>query len=153
MRIQHIACLVSVLALVAAFIGACADPGVYIPVVIERAVAVTVFWGNPETEPTSVYIEPSACPGPDSRDNLRGHVMLSKMEIDFGDGSSWIDATSCYQSASRLKHTFPAAGTYYVRARATYWDGEVVPLGSVEMPKPPKAVTVPWPYDYPWHEP
>ena len=134
-------------------LNACSNEGAYIPDIYDRAVAVTVSWGNPATEPTSVYVQALATIDSDKGDHSWGGEIVTKMEIDFGDGSGWTDATSYYHDGSRLKHTFPAAGTYYVNARATYWDGEIVPLGSVAMPEPPKAVTVPWPYDYPWHEP
>ncbi|MCH7472556.1 hypothetical protein IIA79_06355 [bacterium] len=74
-------------------------------------------------------------------DNDRGEQALGELiEIDFGDGSGWINVTEQmkeYNSARwfyegqdpqdlYIRHTYTEPGEYVIRARATFWDGEVV---------------------------
>lgn len=65
--------------------------------------------------------------------------MVSNLKIDFGDGSGWQDITALYYvmdfdyddgvDLSRVaRHTYTEPGVYNIRARATYWDGQVVSL-------------------------
>jgi hypothetical protein len=62
---------------------------------------------------------------------------LAKVELDFGEGLGWQDFTQQFLDAPTLSfrpstlqlsltHTYAQAGTYTIRIRATYWDGEVV---------------------------
>jgi hypothetical protein len=60
---------------------------------------------------------------------------LTKVELDFGEGLGWQDITQQFRASPyfrvrdpqlSLTHTYAQAGTYTIRIRATYWDGEVV---------------------------
>jgi hypothetical protein len=69
-------------------------------------------------------------------DYVYGHDLISLVEIDPGDGTGWHDITDYYfehmtvapitMATSSWMYTFAAPGKYYVYARATYYDGEVV---------------------------
>jgi hypothetical protein len=79
----------------------------------------------------SAYITVQQSRSKDQRENW-----LTKVELDFGDGAGWIDATQYYQEFLALdspwtfetgfKHTYTVPGDYVTQARATFWDGEVV---------------------------
>jgi hypothetical protein len=69
--------------------------------------------------------------------NPKTGVVFIKVEIDFGDGSGWRDITSSMKDmdyyyydgldpAHSVLHTYAQPGEYRVRARITYWDGEVI---------------------------
>jgi len=76
-------------------------------------------------------------------DNEFRNPYYTVIEIDFGDGSGWYDATEDsktkwvpagpYPSGPNptlpdhmTQHTYTAVGDYVIRARVTFWDGEVV---------------------------
>jgi hypothetical protein len=79
----------------------------------------------------SAYISVQQSRSKDQRANW-----LTKVELDFGDGAGWIDATQYYLDFLALdspwtfetgfKHTYTVPGDYVTQARATFWDGEVV---------------------------
>jgi PKD repeat protein len=75
----------------------------------------------------------------DRDSGLREDQKIPSMEVDFGDGSGWQDITALYYvmdfdyddgvDLSRVAgHTYTEPGEYIIRARATYWDGEVISL-------------------------
>jgi hypothetical protein len=79
--------------------------------------------------------------------------IISKMEIDYGEGAGWQDVTAAfyqwdwdYDDGVDLnhvaRHTYAAPGMYMIRGRATYWDGEVVTLDESTPPEPPQPITV-----------
>jgi hypothetical protein len=84
--------------------------------------------------PFAVGAALTATPGVQDR-GLTASQLLGKAELDFGDGGGWVDVTaqqlalgaawgaSLAQSAA---HTYTAAGTYTIRGRVTYWDGQVI---------------------------
>ena len=54
---------------------------------------------------------------------------ISKLELDPGDGSGWMDVLSEFVNdpfANQIPHTYTEPGTYEYCARATYWDGEII---------------------------
>lgn len=63
--------------------------------------------------------------------------MVSRFELDFGEGNGWEDVTSEARNwdygeigrgldVNRLTHhTYSEPGEYLLRGRVTYWDGEV----------------------------
>jgi hypothetical protein len=68
-------------------------------------------------------------------ENDSGALNVDKFEINYGDGTGWIDVTADAGSWDYLTESDPdgmthyvyeQAGTYEVLARATFWDGEVV---------------------------
>lgn len=164
----NVACFVA--GIVAVFVVGCLPSlgGSLEPIPINRSVSLVVNWENPLSDPTTVYVSPHVWDDPriDGDANSAGTAAwLRKLELDCGDGSGWLDVTDFYKGSIMLirdyytleqtsvKHTYPAAGTYMVNVRATYRDGEVVYLGNRSHPHAPVAVTVPWPFDSPWHEP
>jgi hypothetical protein len=69
--------------------------------------------------------------------NPKTGVVLTRLEIDFGDGGGWQDVTAAQPSwdyyvydgidqDKAVLHTYTTPGVYRVRSRGTYWDGEVV---------------------------
>ncbi|MCB1217971.1 hypothetical protein KDL44_11300 [bacterium] len=61
---------------------------------------------------------------------------ISKFEVDFGDGAGWQDVTSEARNwdyggngdrdPNRLtRHTYSLPGSYTVKGRLTYWDGDI----------------------------
>jgi hypothetical protein len=63
---------------------------------------------------------------------------VSKAEIDFGDGSGFVDVTSKLVRSEWIfnytgEHTYFQAGAYILRARATYWDGAILEY-TLEVP-------------------
>jgi hypothetical protein len=153
-----------VIGIVAVFVVGCFPSlgGSLDPPPINRSVSLVVNWENPLSDPTTVYVSPHVWDDPrkDADANSAGTTAwLRKLELDFGDGGGWLDVTDFYRDSimviqdyhtleqTSIKHTYPAAGTYMVNARATYRDGELVYLGG--HPDTPVAVTVPWPFDSP----
>ena len=60
---------------------------------------------------------------------------ISKVEINQDDGSGWIDITGWFMEhwstnsptpRRGYEFSYQEPGTYFIRARVTYWDGEVL---------------------------
>lgn len=62
---------------------------------------------------------------------------ISKTDVSFGDSTTWDDATASSKAtwgifpnsepwSLAVRHTYTASGSYIVRGRATYWDGELI---------------------------
>ena len=65
--------------------------------------------------------------------NVPAGELVTRIEVDPGDGSGWVDFTDSYLANRDVaaapyhgRHSYQNAGEYLIRARATYWDGEVV---------------------------
>jgi hypothetical protein len=121
---------------------------------VHRSVWVAVHWGNPQVEPLAISAVPQITSETAKGDGSHTGALLTKLELDFGDGDGWMDATAWYNAndGSRIKHNYPAAGTYECNARATYWDGEVVYLGTYGHLPETRSIEVPWPFDSTWHD-
>ena len=63
--------------------------------------------------------------------------LMTKHEVNFGDGGGWVDVTAEERTydyylgdgldpAHCAKHTYTNPGTYTIDARVTYWDGAVL---------------------------
>ena len=126
----------------------------------------TIHWGNPATEPLAIYTSLSVN-GDISKDGNRSVLeSVTKLEVDFGDGSGWEDATAWLHdyltppydntTAGMIKHVYPAEGSYTPNVRATFWDGEVVYWKSQYTPFF-QQITVPYSVaehdGQPWTEP
>jgi len=64
-----------------------------------------------------------------------GSQLVTKAELNFGDGAGWVDITAQQQAlgpafgnslAQSVQHTYAAAGSYILQGRVTYWDGQVL---------------------------
>jgi hypothetical protein len=132
------------------------------PEIGHRGVSIfPVDWGNPSTEPLVLYVGLSVGIDPRIDGNRDLLESITKIEVDFGDSTGWLDATAWLTdyltppydntTAGMIKHIYPAAGTYTPNARATYWDGEVIYWNSQLDPN--RQVTVPYSeeeHGHPW---
>jgi hypothetical protein len=125
-----------------------------IDLTVHRSVWVDVHWGDPQVEPFVIYTTPKVTSEIAKGDSNHASALLLKLEVNFGDGAGWTDATAWYNAndGTRIKHSYSAAGTYECNARATYWDGEIVYLGSYGHPPSTRAIEVPWPFDSVWSD-
>jgi hypothetical protein len=88
--------------------------------------------------------------------NFLGGSMYLQVQIDWGDGSGWVDVTADKPSYDYYyddgmdpngcsQHTYAEPGVYRIRSRATYWDGQVVESrsGCIYTEEPTVTVTEP----------
>lgn len=75
--------------------------------------------------------------GNSDRDVYHQPDVFTKVEVDFGDGSGWVDVTTdaktkwfkgpeYWKPENKTQHTYTTPGEFSINARLTYWDGEVV---------------------------
>lgn len=75
----------------------------------------------------------------DEEHALGGNRIIIKAELNFGDGSGWLDKTvdqetkwynpeapSLHDPDFMTQHVYETPGTYTITGRLTYWDGELV---------------------------
>jgi len=103
---------------------------------------VTGFWSRngylTDRAPLTIAVTAGAGAGWEDEDAQRyWPEAITNLEIDFGDGSGWIsyagkwqawywDSRNVIEKDKMAQHTYTKPGTYYVTARATYWDGTVL---------------------------
>jgi hypothetical protein len=83
--------------------------------------------------PFTIACYPVAQPGDiEDAEHTRWYGHMLKCEIDFGDGSGWLDVTARKMAWDALdastweQHTYAVPGEYEPDVRMTYWDGEVL---------------------------
>lgn len=145
---SHFSAKLSLLGLVALVVFAsCASGGGTQPVVVtyEREVLAGITWGDPTSEPTVINVLPEVTADQNKGDAGHAFSLLTKLELDFGDGGGWIDESAWYATdhSTPITHVYPAPGTYEFNVRAIYWDGEVVYYGFAGQAAHPLAITVP----------
>ena len=100
-----------------------------------RWVSVSTALGLTAQDQLKAYAIPDI--HPKQSDRVSHVEWLIKAELDFGDGSGWIDVTQLYiafQSINSIadfrqfacKHEYTQPGAYTIKARATFWDGNVI---------------------------
>lgn len=153
MKHTRLALLILMLTVLEAGIFGCSSQSDPIFQLERRHVSINpVHWGNPATEPHAIYTSLSVSRD-SSKDGNRSELeSVIKLEVDFGDGGGWEDVTVWFNDyltppydntiAGMIKHIYPAAGTYTPKARATFWDGEVVYWNSQFDPN--QNITVPY---------
>jgi hypothetical protein len=83
--------------------------------------------------PFTLTCMPSATPSTtEDLGHTRWMQHVLRCEIDFGDGSGWLDVTARKMAWDALdastweQHTYAVPGEYEPDVRVTYWDGEVL---------------------------
>lgn len=100
-----------------------------------RRIYLVCETGNTSETHMTTYVVPDIYPLPDE---VYAHPnWLKKVELDFGDGTDWIDVTETYLAypavpviaAPRtygIPHEYAGPGLYEINGRVTYWDDEIV---------------------------
>ena len=115
--------------------GAPAIPPVTAPRAVSLAVAQSWWAGSSLMFPEYLvdertHFSVSVSIG-DGDSHVRYRDLATKVELDPGDGSGWLDITAGYLGTMGTdepdgSHVYSEPGEYTVQAHVTYWDGEVV---------------------------
>lgn len=141
MKLLNQKCALAIIALLffsGACLSACKANG-NVPITDPISYRSTGIIGSfPQSGEAPLEVRVLAAVSLDERDYAAGKIewvdAVTKIEVDFGDGTGWFDITleqfDHYAKKIELidmtPHVYNVPGPYYINTRATYWDGELV---------------------------